>query len=50
MIQKPFAFFLNRFSKVEKVAKIDQNGKGLAFTFWPFLATLSLSLKRLKKA
>ena len=35
--------FLNRLWKVEKVAKIDQNGKGLAFTFWPFLGIFSTS-------
>ena len=38
MIQKRLSLFLNRFHTGEKVAKIDQNGKGLAFTFWPFLA------------
>ena len=43
MIQKPLHFVFEPFSKVETVAKIDQNGKGFAFTFlavfgrfWPF--------------
>ena len=35
MILKRLAFVFEPFSKVEKVAKIDQNGKRLAFTFWP---------------
>ena len=43
MIQRWFPVFLNRFWNVEKVAKNDQNGKGLAFTFWPFLAIFSTS-------
>ena len=43
MIQKRLDFVLNRFSKVEKVAKIAQNGKGLPFTFLPFLAIFSTS-------
>ena len=43
MIQRRFAFVFEPFLKVEKVAKIDQNGKGLAFTFWPFLAIFSTS-------
>ena len=38
-----FPFFSNRFQKVEKVAKMDQNGKGSAFTFLPFLAMFSTS-------
>ena len=40
MIQKPFAFVFEPILKLEKVARIDQNGKGLAFTFWPFLAII----------
>ena len=43
MIQKRFAFVFEPFLKVEKLAKIDQNGKGLAFTFWSFLAIFSTS-------
>ena len=31
------------FYEFEKVAIIDQNGKGLAFTFWPILAIFSTS-------
>ena len=50
MIQTRCAFVFEPFQKVEKEAKMDQNGKGLAFTFWPFLAIFSTSLKRLKKA
>ena len=50
MIQKRLEFVFEPFLKVEKVAKIDQNGKGLAFTFWPVLAFFSTSLKRLKNA
>ena len=43
MIQKRFNFVSEPFLKVEKVAKIDQNGKGLVFTFWPFSAIFSTS-------
>ena len=50
MIQKPFGFAFEPFSKVEKVAKNDQTGKGLAFTFWPIFVIFSTSLKRPKKA
>ena len=50
MIQKRFAFVFEAILKLEKVAKIDQNGKGLAFTFGPFLAIFSTFHKRLKKA
>ena len=50
MIQRRFAFVFEPFLRVEKVAIIDQNGKGLAFTFWPILVIFSTSLKRLKKA
>ena len=46
MIQRRFAFVFEPFLKVKKVAKNDQNGKGLAFTFWPFLAIFSTSQKR----
>ena len=38
MILKHLAFV---FEKVEKVAKIDQNGKGLAFTFCSIFAIFS---------
>ena len=50
MIRRRFTFLLEPFLKVEKVAIIDQNCKGLAFTFWPILVIFSTSLKRLKKA
>ena len=40
MIQKPFAFVFQPILKLQKVAIIDQNGKGSAFTFWPFLAII----------
>ena len=30
------------------MAKYDQNGKGLAFTFWPFFQLLKNGLKRPK--
>ena len=43
-------WFLNRFKKVEKLPKIDQNGKGLALTFCSILAHFSTFQKRLKKA
>ena len=43
MIQKPFAFVFEPILKFEKVAIIDQNGKGLALTFWQFLAIFSTS-------
>ena len=51
MIQKRFAFVFEPILKLEKVAKIDQNGKGLAFTFcryWPFFKLLKTGLKRPK--
>ena len=42
MILKHFmVLFFEPFLKVEKVAKIDQNGKGLAFTFCSILAIFS---------
>ena len=50
MIQKRLDFVFEPFLKSWKVAKIDQNGKGLAFTFWPFFAIFLTALKRLKKA
>ena len=43
MIQRRFDFVFEPFFKVEKVTKIDQNGKGLAFTFWPILVIFSTS-------
>ena len=50
MIQKRLDFVFEPFLKSWKSGQNDQNGKGLAFTFWPFLAIFSTSLKRLKKA
>ena len=50
MIQKPFPFFFEPILKLEKVAIIDQNGKALVLTFWPFLAIFSSSQKRLENA
>ena len=41
MILKHLPFVFDPFLKVEKVAKIDQNGKGLGFTFWSIFATFS---------
>ena len=41
MILKGLAFVFEPFLKVEKVAKIDQNGKGLAFTFCSIFAIFS---------
>ena len=41
MILKHFTFVFEWFLKVEKVAKIDQNGKGLAFTFCSIFAIFS---------
>ena len=41
MILKHLAFVFDPFLKVEKVAKIDQNGKGLAFTFCSIFANFS---------
>ena len=38
---KHLALVFNPFLKVEKVAKIDQNGKGLAFTFCSIFALFS---------
>ena len=49
MIQKPFAFVFEPFLKSWKVAKIDQNGKGLAFTFFPFSAIFQLLKNGLKR-
>ena len=43
MIQKPFPFVFEPILKLEKVAIIDQNGKGLGFTFWLFLSIFSTS-------
>ena len=43
MIRKRLFFVFELILKFEKVAKIDPNGKGLAFTFWPFLAIFSSS-------
>ena len=40
MIHKRLAFFFEPILKLEKVAIIDQNGMGLAFTFWPFFQFL----------
>ena len=48
MIQKPFPFVFEPILKHEKVAIIDQNGKGLVFTFWPFFQLLKNGLKRTK--
>ena len=41
MILKHLAFVFDPFLKVEKVAKIDQNGMGLAFTFCSIFAIFS---------
>ena len=43
MIQKRLDFVFESFLKSWKVAIIDQNGKGLAFTFLSFLAIFSTS-------
>ena len=48
MIQKPFPFVFEPILKLEKVAIIDQNGKALVFTFWPFFQLLKNGLKRPK--
>ena len=50
MIQKRFAFVFEQILKLEKVAKIDQNVKGLAFTFLPFLAIFGHFFNFLKTA
>ena len=50
MIPKHVAFAFEPFLKVEKVAKIDQNGKGLAFTFCSIFAIFSTFWKPFKKA
>ena len=42
MIPKHVAFVFEPFLKIQKkLAKIDQNGKGLAFTFYSILAIFS---------
>ena len=41
MILKHLAFVFESFLKSEKVAKIDQNGKGLAFIFCSIFAIFS---------
>ena len=50
MILKRLAFVFDRFQKVEKVAKIDQNGKGLAFTFCFIFSIFSTFWKWFTKA
>ena len=50
MIPKHVGFVFELFSKRSKVAKIDQNGKGLAFTFCSILAIFSTFKKRFKEA
>ena len=50
MTLKYFVLGLNRFKKVEILAKIDQNGKGLALTFCTILTHFWTFQKRLKKA